>query len=317
MADDWNSDSFQESSRDSLQHSFRDALQHSLRDSCPSDEICPHTNLFQSDTGKGYCCDCGLSLDACQTVSQTCRHESMYKSESGLHICSLCSKEIEVFSHDAEWRYYDHGGSADPSRCHAIQTDVKSLKKTFEVLNIHISDAIRHQVEQDFSVIVGQKTLRSRNRNSIIAACLFHAYIKLNECRTNDYIRHLFDLTKRDMSRGIKEYQKIFPESRTLAIRPHDLISWIFSLTGIDRVHYRNVIRILDYIHKTSETLNRSTVQSVANAVVYFYLCLNVVYKQKLGLTKSSYAEKVDLSEITISKLVKEISLITGQQVKV
>lgn len=288
---------------------------------------CAHVHLYEAEGGKGYCCDCGLSLALCRIPVQgdgtvACPHTSTYRSESGLHVCHACHAEIEIFSHEAEWRYYDNhvgGASSDPARCHPTRSTLKSLKKTFEALDISVPDAIRHHVEQDFAVIVGTKTLRSRNRNSIIAACLFHAYIKFDECRTNDYIRNLFDLSRRDMSRGIKEYQKVFPDSRSIEIRPHDLVKWIFSLTHIERDHYQNVIRILDYIHKTSEVLNRSTSQSVANAVIFFYLSMtqNQEYKEKLGLTKTAYAEKVDLSEITISKLVKEIEAITQIQVKI
>lgn len=296
-----------------------------LTSDADSTELCDHAHVYTHESGRGYCCDCGMNITqesgtiSTQSLNE-CPHKATYRTESGLHVCYRCNKELEIFSHEAEWRYYDNhvGGSFnDPSRCHSVRSEFKSLKKTFDTLKIDVPDAIRHQTEQDFSIIVGDKTLRSRNRNSIIAACLFHAYIKFGECRTNDYIRDMFDLSRRDMSKGIKEYQKVFPESRSVLVRPHDLVSWIFYLTDIDRRHYANVIKILDYITNTSAMINRSTAQSVANAAIYFYLRLNPEYQEKLGLTKSVFANLVNLSEITISKLVKEISSITQLPVKV
>ena len=52
--------------------------------------------------------------------------------------------------------------------------------------------------------------------------------------------------------------------------------------------------------------LGRSNPQSVAAAIVWLYLCLNPEVKAEHHLSKSLYAKRVSLSEITISKLAKE-----------
>jgi hypothetical protein len=82
------------------------------------------------------------------------------------------------------------------------------------------------------------------------------------------------------------------------------------SLTGIDKKHYKNIIKISRSIENSSRLLKRSSPQSVASAIIYFYLCLNPEYKAELGLTKNKFAELALLSDITVSKLVREAQMI-------
>ena len=82
---------------------------------------------------------------------------------------------------------------------------------------------------------------------------------------------------------------------------------------GLDDSHYPSIVRILHYIKNTSQIINRSTAQTVATSVIYFYICLQPVLKAQLGMTKSKFSDTVFLSEITITKHINEIASITKQ----
>jgi transcription initiation factor TFIIIB Brf1 subunit/transcription initiation factor TFIIB len=175
---------------------------------------------------------------------------------------------------------------------------------------VDIPDAIRKRVESKYMKIVGNETVRGKGRKAIVAACLFYVYPEFGEYRTSDYIRGLFELDKKNMSAGLSRYYEVFPEARNLEIRPVDLIRWILTLTGIKISHYRKIVKIAQYLEGSSQLLERSSPQSVASAIVYFYLCLHPKYKHELGLTKNRFADKTMLSDITVGKLVKEAAAV-------
>jgi len=114
------------------------------------------------------------------------------------------------------------------------------------------------------------------------------------------------------MSLGMTKYYKAFPDARTKHVTPEKLLPWIMKLTNVDRSHYRRILAITRYISAASELVERSNPQSVAAAIIFFYLCLNNEYKTKLGVTKSAFSKKAHLSDITVTKIVREIAVISS-----
>lgn len=238
-----------------------------------------------------------------------CGHESKYKDDNGLFICKDCGSEIDIPNFEPEWRFYDNSdtsSSKDPSRCHRNRGVDCSISKDFEKHGITVPESIKKQVELKYQKIVGEQTVRGKCRQGILAACLFNTYQDFGEYRTSDYIRKKFDLSKKNMSTGLTRYYEVFVEDRNRNIRSEDLLMWLLTLTGVDKKYYKNILQISRYLENSSQLLKRSSPQSVAAAVIYFFLCLNPEYKAKLGLTKNKFAEKALLSDITITKLVNE-----------
>jgi translation initiation factor 2B subunit (eIF-2B alpha/beta/delta family) len=67
----------------------------------------------------------------------------------------------------------------------------------------------------------------------------------------------------------------------------------------------KEVIDIYLKIKNKSSKLNRSRPQSVASSVTYFWIC-----KKNMDISLRDFAKRVELSELTIDKLVKEIELL-------
>lgn len=271
---------------------------------------CKHSMTKVYPNGQGFCIDCGVSF----TITK-CKHENIYEDDNGLYVCRDCHTEIEVFDFDPEWRFYgssDNRLSKNPERCSRIKSTGRGIRKVFEDNSIDIPNAIISQVEKKYQKVVGNNTVRGKGRKAIIAACLFHVYIEINEFRTSDYIRNLFGLSKKEFSSGYNKYLEMFPKERIVNIKPEDLLRWILTITGMSQDHYRKILKISRYLENSSRLLKRSSPQSVASAIVYFYLCLHPKYKHKLGINKTEFAKKVYLSDITVSKLVKEASEISN-----
>lgn len=271
---------------------------------------CNHERKTIFPNGGGYCNDCGINIsNDTELEDGECSHPDTYEDDNGLHLCVNCNEEIDIPNFDAEWRYYhgsDNRSTKDPARCHRGRPKGHSLASIFSGLDVPA--AIIAHVEKDYDKIVGNSTVRGNGRQAIVAACLFYTYPKFGEFRTSDHIRQMFNLDKKNMSSGMTRYSATFPEARDFNIRPEDLIRWIMTMTGIDQFHYRKIVQIARYLEKTSRLLESSSPQSVASAIIYFYLCLIPEYKRQLGLTKNKFAEKASLSDITVTKLVKEAS---------
>ena len=273
-----------------------------------NDEECHHENIETFPDLQGYCTDCGKSFKNVEDIKKSgeCDHENTYEDENGLYVCSDCHEELQIMDFDPEWKYYGDSGGSNPERCHRSRGQGRGIRDAFTKHNINVHDAIMAQVETKYGIVVGKNTVRGKGRQAIIAACLFHVYIEFGQYRTSDYIRNLFDLKKKQMSVGLTKYYEAFPEARTIHIGPQDLLRWILNLTGVSKENYRKIVQIFRYLENSSALFQRSSPQSVASAIVYFYLCLHPEYKSQLGLTKNTFAEKALLSDITVTKLVRE-----------
>jgi transcription initiation factor TFIIIB Brf1 subunit/transcription initiation factor TFIIB len=303
-------------------------VKETIFDALDQDE-CFHSRIDRYSDGRGSCIECGsvfLDPDDLTSIIKECKHENVIM-DKGLCVCKDCCVEIQVFDFSPEWRFYgqsDNKSFKDPSRCRYSKSNNRNLDPIFDSCGVSIPEKIRDVTQEKYNKIVDRlreskekNTVRGKRKKSIVAACLFYSYRESGEYRTSDYIRNFFDLSQKNMSTGMFEYSKTFPDDRKNTISPENLIRWQMTLSGIHISHYKKILAIARYLNNASEILTRSNPQSVSAAILYFYLCLNPEYKTKLGLTKSKFASRVDLSDITITKLVQEISRVSKCEIQV
>ena len=262
-----------------------------------------------------------IDLGVLSTEEDRCSHLSSFE-ELGIVICKDCGCEIEFLDFQPEWRFYgaaDNRISKDPSRCHRSKEATRGgIDKVFaDAKQGHLPLSIRKTTEQKYKSIVGEETVRGRGRKSIVAACLMYTYREESDVRTSDEIRSMFGLTKQEMSSGLSRYHAHFPQDRIKTVKPLDLVRRIMHLTKVGMTHYKNICRIAKCLEKVDVTLNRSSPQAVASAIVYLYLCLSPDLRESMGFTKSQFANDVKLSDITISKLVKKAASIIDTNIEV
>jgi transcription initiation factor TFIIIB Brf1 subunit/transcription initiation factor TFIIB len=254
-----------------------------------------------------------------------CKHINIAKDETNIDVCSDCGMEFRSLDFSREWRNFgvlDNRCARDQSRCHKQKSTPKGIRGVFDLHKIDISSALIDTVEAKFNKIIEKsenKLFRGEGREALIVLCLFFAYQDDDEYRPIEYIRDLFDVSQKSMSSAMTLYYNAFPEDITKHMTPEKLIPWYMFLTGVSSEHYSRIVSISKYLSATSQLIERSNPQSVAAAIIYFYLCLFPEYKNELGLTKLKFARKACLSDITISKIVKnmaEISAIAAEDWK-
>jgi transcription initiation factor TFIIIB Brf1 subunit/transcription initiation factor TFIIB len=260
-------------------------------------------------------------IDCDVLINEVCKHASLAE-EAGITICKECGCEIEILDFQPEWRFYgasDSRSSKDPSRCHRSKEVTKGgIDKVFiDAKQMHLPLSIRKTTEHKYKEIVGDETVRGSGRRSIVAACLMYTYREEGDMRTSDEIRNIFDLTKQEMSTGLSRYHARYPADRVKIIKPLDLIRRIMYKTRVAMIHYKNICLIARCLENVDATLNRSSPQAVASAIVYLYLCLSPELRESIGFTKAQFANDVELSDITISKLVKKAASIIDTSIEV
>lgn len=236
-----------------------------------------------------------------------CEHKVVMDS-GDFQVCTECGETKEVFSYDPEWRYYgvqDNRSSKDPSRCkYSSNTASRTIKKALEVRKI--SEAMVESTIKKYETVVGKKTMRGEKRNGIIAICLWVSLREIGDFRTVTEVGALFDLERKNLYKGLQTYSKAFPKDRTITVTPHDLLTRTIKLAEIQESYCDPLKQLCLQLENKSRMLGRSNPQSVAAAIVWLYLCLNPEVKAEHHLSKTLYAKRVSLSEITISKLAKE-----------
>jgi transcription initiation factor TFIIIB Brf1 subunit/transcription initiation factor TFIIB len=236
-----------------------------------------------------------------------CEHKVVMDS-GDFQVCTDCGDTKEVFSYDPEWRYYgvqDNRAAKDPSRCrYSSNTASRTIKKALEVRKI--SDAMVESTIKKYETVVGKKTMRGEKRNGIIAICLWVSLREIGDFRTVTEVGALFNLERKNLYKGLQTYSQAFPGDRTITVTPSDLLTRTIKLAEIQDSYKEELKKLCLQLENKSRMLGRSNPQSVAAAIVWLFLCLNPDVKAEHHLSKTLYAKRVSLSEITISKLAKE-----------
>lgn len=234
-----------------------------------------------------------------------CTHEHMIE-DGGMRVCMHCGIEDKILDYSPEWRHFD-ATNPNPSRCSCARPQVSTIDKQLDCLKtITLTTEIKRAVENKYHRVTSGKTMRGTARRGIIAACVMFALREIGNIHTADQIREMFDLDKKSLSAGMSRYFESFPEDRIKHIHPQDLIYGVCTKIQIPHSHLPEIMKLMKMLEKCSRTMMHSNPQSVTAAIVYLYLCMNLELKESLGITRTKFATKVNLSDITVSKLAKE-----------
>jgi hypothetical protein len=263
------------------------------------DETCSHVNT-RIIKGNEVCDSCGSTLKKVETAN--CKHGNIIIIEDN-EVCVECGAVVQDLE-ESEWKADGPKNISDPMRCHKRKSGERTIYKDVE--NMEFPDIIVKSANKKYQEIIKNNIYRGAKRKAIIVACLFYSYIEHGEFRTSDEISRKFNIKKKSVKEGFAKYCETFPHAATQYIDAKDLIKQIMIRTNINFSHLRKINKLCEYLENKSQLLNRSNPQSVAAAIVYLYLCLESEYKDQIGMTKLKFANIVNLSDITITKLGKE-----------
>ena len=251
--------------------------------------------------------------------SEFCDHQNIMK-QNDKEVCLDCGIEVsQQLSLEPEWRYYGENDSrhfSDPNRCQIRKIEDKGIYKDVE--NMNFSPNIVEEANKLYNLITSGTIRRGNFRKSVIFACIFNACKYIEEPVSSDDLQEKFNLTKKDISTGLKFYNlkgreiDEIKDKKTLHISPIIFIPRIMKKFNSNQYHIDKVKELYNMIQNKSSLINRSNPQSVISGLVFYYCRL--IGK---NITCSKFSNIVNLSDITVSRISKNISDILGTRDKI
>jgi transcription initiation factor TFIIIB Brf1 subunit/transcription initiation factor TFIIB len=237
-----------------------------------------------------------------------CNHNLI--NENGMITCSECGMEMKKsILNDKEWRYFnnsDSGRSGDPSRVCIRKMDDKNIYKDVE--GFGFSDKIILKANNIYTHVTNSKIFRGNSRKSIVFACIFHAFKMEGIPQSHDKLIEIFKITRKSGLKGIKHVNLNSSKEIRLNmthITPDHLLKTILENFKASTDQHQEVVDLYNTVKNRSSKLNRSRPQSIAAGVAFYWIT-----HKKIGISIKEFANIVNLSEITISKMIKELTIV-------
>ena len=241
----------------------------------------------------------------------SCQHQNLILQ--GMNsICEDCGMIVSKnFSYEREWRYYgsnDTRHNTDPNRCNLRKVDDKGIFKDIE--KYQINPKIINTANDIYETVTNNKIYRGNTRKGIIFACVYHAYNINNTPQSCKNLIQILDMEQKIALKGLKFVNLNLPlkssiRSDNSSNEVHHLIQEIMSQFNASDTQINEVTQLYSHLMNRSSLLNRSRPQSVAYGLVCYY-----IMKKNPDYSLEYFKEKIKLSELTLSRIVREIETI-------
>lgn len=247
----------------------------------------------------------------------TCQHLTRI-TEAGTMLCFDCGFAItQVISYDKDWRYYgsdDTRKNSDPNRCHIRKVEDKSIFKDVE--SYRFPEKIVNTANDIYTQVTNGKIYRGKSRKAIIFGCIYQS-IKINgKAHTCESLRVLFGLDRKSILKGLKyvnlKAPKTMQHMRSRLPQTNELLEEYMGKFDLRYEHKGTLLALADRIKNRSTMINRSRPQSIASALIYYYLCAT---RGSNNVNMADFIDKVGLSELTILKIYREIERVLARPV--
>ena len=249
--------------------------------------------------------------DTTEQKDHNCIHVNSVM-ERNQEICVDCGEIISKnFSYEKEWRYYgsmDTKHIRDPNRCNVRKLDEKGIFKDLE--KYQINKKVIASANEIYETVTQNRIFRGNTRKGIIFACVFHAYNCNKIQQSCKSLMQVFDIEQKIALKGLKFVNLNLPKD----IQFHQdnssndvehLIQEILVEFNATPNQIEEVIFLYRHIQNKSSLLNRSRPQSVACGLIRYYIT-----KKNPQYSMEYFREKIKLSELTLTRIVKEIDSI-------
>lgn len=243
-----------------------------------------------------------------------CNHDVVV-TVRGISLCELCGTEVCGKNVDTdEWKYYgisDNKGTTDRNNCYIRKQKDKTIYP--DLMNVDIDTRIKDIANDIYVDVCNGKVHRGGRRKAIVFAAVFHAYKIDNNPQSWEQLIQLFNIKRKDALKGLKFINDNVSKNspiRELYITPEHLINEYLLKFKVAPEKKNEILSIYHSVVNKSMMLNRSRPQSVASGVIWYWTRIN-----RKTLSIREFTKKVNLSELTINKIAKEISRIKGDGV--
>lgn len=238
-----------------------------------------------------------------------CTHKDVVV-EAASTICEECGQILEKdLAYEKEWRYYgimDTKHTSDPNRCNIRKSEERTIYR--DVDKMGFSDKIIMCANHLYEQVTQNRIYRGNTRKGIIFACIFHAYKLQNNPQSCDVLIDVFNINRKIGLRGLKFVNLNAPknsEFRSYQITTEHLIQETMAKFHATPQHVEEALAMYALVKGRSSLLNRSRPQSVATGFVRYY-----IQQRNSEISMEYFRSKIKLSELTITRIVKEIKRI-------
>lgn len=245
--------------------------------------------------------------------TDTCVHQHKNTVIEGNNtLCVDCGMILtKNFSYEKEWRYYgsmDTKHSSDPNRCNIRKVDEKGIFKDVEKLQINAK--VVSCANDLYEKVTKKKIYRGNTRKGIIFACIYHAFNMNGNPQSCETLLQMFDIEQKVALKGLKFVNLNMPLDSSLrrdntSNDVTHLIHEIMSQFNANENQVKEVLVLYDHLSNKSSLLNRSRPQSVACGLIRYY-----IMKNNPDYSIDYFREKIKLSELTLTRIVREIETI-------
>jgi len=279
------------------------------------------------------------------TAKKCCDIIDNHMIDEGLITCSICGNTINNIVDSPEWKNYENGKNG--TRCgmpvntllpksslgtiisnkngnnyrinmyqkwNSMPYKERSLYKIFnaidDVCNSNSLPTIIATTSKSlYKTISETKISRGKNRQGIIAACVYNACKECNVPRSNKEISSFFEIDPKIMTKGCKNFTEIFRMSnqRDKRIQSQkniticDFIDRFCSKLNLSDLDTNHIMKLSEICNKDS-IINENTPPSMASGCILLYIKLI-----DSNISKKEISEICRISEVTINKCYKKI----------
>lgn len=246
-------------------------------------------------------------------TKEDCSHTHIL-TDKGIIVCNDCGLEMSAKDTNSdEWKYHglnDMKNSTNINQCYIRKMKDKTIYQ--DVSNMNISEHIKDIANDIYTEVCKEKVHRGTRRKSIIFASVFHAHKINRQPQSCDRLIKMFNIKRKDALKGLKYVNENISKTspvRTLYITPEHIIHEFLCQFEVSEQKQQEIIDLYRNIKDKSSTLNRSRPQSVASGVIWYWIKQN----QK-SINIKEFTRKVNLSELTVTKMAKEIARLYGTE---
>ena len=240
-------------------------------------------------------------------IIQLCTHSNT-SSDEGVIKCVNCGEEMDKdIVYDKEWMWYGKAGNrlSDPSRVQQRKIGTRTIYD--DVKNMKFPEKIVDIANTLYTKVTNKEIYRGTFRKAIIFACIFHGHKMAGVPQSHDNLIKVFGLARKSGLKGLKFVSMRSLEVRSSCITPISLIEEIMNRFNATESQKEEVINLYDKIKNRSSKLNRSRPQSIAAGLTFYWICSN-----NKNIAIKEFVSQVELSELTVQKITKEIANILG-----
>lgn len=243
------------------------------------------------------------NIDTMNNAAPKCTHPDLVVEDKRIFICMACGEEVrKEVGHNKEWRVYNrHGFRKDnPARVQARKQEDKNILN--DVSNMGLSESIINKANELYSEATKGKIFRGKSRKAIVFACVFNSYKIMGNPQSYKKLKHIFKIDKKSCLKGLKHVSLNCELENDHYITPEVLIKEIMEKLLATPEQIEEVEQLHALIKNKSSKLNRSRPQSIASALVFYW-----IKKNNKGISIKQFSKEAELSELTINKIVAEI----------